>query len=62
MQWMIAWGNLKPATVLIALQSFSSLGRFDLDGYLVGYLIFFSNGKCQLNIFIFLPVKANLDF
>ncbi|MEW6057381.1 MAG: hypothetical protein AB1540_12285 [Bdellovibrionota bacterium] len=41
--WKIIWGNMKPAFVLMLFQGLLSLGRFDLDGYVVGYLIAYLN-------------------
>jgi len=39
--WNIIWGNMKPAFVLILFTNMIGLGRFDLDGYLSGYLLSF---------------------
>jgi hypothetical protein len=37
--WNIIWGNMKPAFVLMLFTNLSGLGRFDLDGYIAGYLL-----------------------
>jgi len=37
--WNIIWGNMKPAFVLILVTNLIGLGRFDLDGYISGYLL-----------------------
>ncbi len=39
--WTIIWGNMKPAFVLILFTNMIGLGRFDLDGYISGYLLSF---------------------
>ena len=37
--WNIIWGNMKPAFVLMLVTNVVGLGRFDLDGYIAGYLL-----------------------
>ena len=37
--WSIIWGNMKPAFVLALFTNLIGLGRFDLDGYIAGYLL-----------------------
>jgi len=37
--WNIIWGNMKPAFVLFLFTNLVGLGRFDLDGYIAGYLL-----------------------
>lgn len=39
--WSIVWGNMKPAFVLALFTNLIGLGRFDLDGYIAGYLLTF---------------------
>ncbi len=39
--WNIIWGNMKPAFVLMLVTNMVGLGRFDLDGYIAGYLLSF---------------------
>ena len=37
--WNIIWGNMKPAFVLFLFTNLVGLGRFDLDGYIAGYIL-----------------------
>ncbi|NDG83478.1 MAG: hypothetical protein EBX52_00385 [Proteobacteria bacterium] len=37
--WTIIWGNMKPAFVLYLFSNLIGLGRFDLDGYIAGYIL-----------------------
>ena len=48
--WNIIWGNMKPAFVLILFTNMIGLGRFDLDGYISGYLLSYGVINSGLNM------------
>ena len=48
----IIWGNMGPAFVLMAVTNFWTLGRFDLDGYLTGYILAFTLGLDVVNMWL----------